>query len=165
VADAVRTSLGPRGMDKMVREKGGEGNDDDAFGSDDDGKKRKTIGPAPLQNVLSQPRQQHHLRKKKLNSHQVCQPNGEVVITNDGATILNKMTVTQPAAKMLVELARSQDAAAGDGTTSVTVSLFRSPPSSSSSLLSALISVRSFDRLEPPRDAVFLSLARNLTSK
>jgi len=75
------------------------------------------------------------------------------------------MTVTQPAAKMLVELARSQDAAAGDGTTSVTVSLFRSPPSSSSSLLSALISVRSFDRLEPPRDAVFLSLARNLTSK
>ena len=103
--------------------------------------------------------------KKKLNSHQVCQPNGEVVITNDGATILNKMTVTQPAAKMLVELARSQDAAAGDGTTSVTVSLFRSPPSSSSSLLSALISVRSFDRLEPPRDAVFLSLARNLTSK
>lgn len=52
---------------------------------------------------------------------QVCQPNGEVVITNDGATILNKMTVTQPAAKMLVELARSQDAAAGDGTTSVTV--------------------------------------------
>ena len=65
MADAVRTSLGPRGMDKMVREKGGEGNDDDAFGSDDDGKKRKTIGPAPLQNVLSQPRQQHHLRKKK----------------------------------------------------------------------------------------------------
>lgn len=52
---------------------------------------------------------------------QVCQPNGEVVITNDGATILNRMTVTQPAAKMLVELARSQDAAAGDGTTSVTV--------------------------------------------
>lgn len=54
-------------------------------------------------------------------NEQVCQPNGEVVITNDGATILNKMTVTQPAAKMLVELARSQDAAAGDGTTSVTV--------------------------------------------
>jgi hypothetical protein len=39
---------------------------------------------------------------------QVCQPNGEVVITNDGATILNKMTLTQPAAKMLVELAKSQ---------------------------------------------------------
>ena len=39
---------------------------------------------------------------------QVCQPNGEVIITNDGATILNKMNVTQPAAKMLVELAKAQ---------------------------------------------------------
>jgi T-complex protein 1 subunit delta len=38
----------------------------------------------------------------------VSSPNGEVIITNDGATILNKMTVTQPAAKMLVELAKSQ---------------------------------------------------------
>ncbi|KAK9808019.1 hypothetical protein WJX73_004979 [Symbiochloris irregularis] len=68
VADAVRSSLGPRGMDKMV-----------------------------------------------------CQANGDVIITNDGATILNKMTVTQPAAKMLVELSKSQDVVAGDGTTSVTV--------------------------------------------
>jgi hypothetical protein len=39
---------------------------------------------------------------------QVSQPNGEVIITNDGATILNKMMVTQPAAKMLVELAKAQ---------------------------------------------------------
>jgi len=68
VADAVRTSLGPRGMDKMV-----------------------------------------------------ASPNGEVIITNDGATILQKMTVTQPAAKMLVELSKSQDIVAGDGTTSVVV--------------------------------------------
>ena len=68
VADAVRTSLGPRGLDKMIQ-----------------------------------------------------LANGEVVITNDGATILDKMDVIQPAAKMLVELAKAQDAAAGDGTTSVTV--------------------------------------------
>ncbi|GAB4820845.1 hypothetical protein N2152v2_007891 [Parachlorella kessleri] len=68
VADAIRTSLGPRGMDKMV-----------------------------------------------------AQADGEVIITNDGATILNKMTVEQPAAKMLVELSKSQDVVAGDGTTSVTV--------------------------------------------
>ena len=67
VADAVRTSLGPRGMDKMVSQ------------------------------------------------------GGEVVITNDGATILNKMRVEQPAAKMLVELSKSQDVVAGDGTTSVVV--------------------------------------------
>eukprot|EP01023_Acetabularia_acetabulum_P039370 TRINITY_DN3787_c0_g1_i2.p2 TRINITY_DN3787_c0_g1~~TRINITY_DN3787_c0_g1_i2.p2 ORF type:complete len:235 (-),score=56.60 TRINITY_DN3787_c0_g1_i2:707-1354(-) len=68
VADAVRTSLGPRGMDKMV-----------------------------------------------------VQPDNEVIITNDGATILNKMMVQQPAAKMLVELSKSQDMVAGDGTTTVVV--------------------------------------------
>lgn len=39
---------------------------------------------------------------------QVAAANGEVIITNDGATILNKMTVAHPAAKMLVELAKSQ---------------------------------------------------------
>ena len=38
----------------------------------------------------------------------MSQPNGEVIITNDGATILNKMSVLQPAAKMLVELAKAQ---------------------------------------------------------
>ncbi|CAN1344808.1 T-complex protein 1 subunit delta [Linum perenne] len=68
VADAVRTSLGPKGMDKMI-----------------------------------------------------STSNGEVIITNDGATILNKMGVLQPAAKMLVELSKSQDSAAGDGTTTVVV--------------------------------------------
>lgn len=39
---------------------------------------------------------------------QVCQPNGEVIITNDGATILKQMQVAQPAAKMLVELSKAQ---------------------------------------------------------
>jgi TCP-1/cpn60 chaperonin family len=38
----------------------------------------------------------------------VVQPDGEVLITNDGATILQKMTVQHPAAKMLVDLSRSQ---------------------------------------------------------
>jgi T-complex protein 1 subunit delta len=52
---------------------------------------------------------------------QVAQADGEVIITNDGATILNKMMVEQPAAKMLVELSKSQDVVAGDGTTSVVV--------------------------------------------
>lgn len=41
-------------------------------------------------------------------SSQVAQADGEVIITNDGATILNKMRVEQPAAKMLVDLAKSQ---------------------------------------------------------
>ena len=43
---------------------------------------------------------------------QVAQADGEVIITNDGATILNKMKVEQPAAKMLVDLAKSQVGAA-----------------------------------------------------
>lgn len=36
------------------------------------------------------------------------QANGEVLITNDGATVLQKMEVSHPAAKMLVELSKSQ---------------------------------------------------------
>lgn len=68
VADAIRTSLGPKGMDKMVQT----------------GK-------------------------------------GEVIISNDGHTILQHMAVIHPAAKMLVDLSAAQDAEAGDGTTSVVV--------------------------------------------
>ena len=64
----VRSSLGPRGMDKMI-----------------------------------------------------SSPKGEVVITNDGATILKQMEVSHPTAKMLVDLSASQDVEAGDGTTTVTV--------------------------------------------
>ena len=68
VADAVRTSLGPRGMDKMIQSE-----------------------------------------------------TGEVIITNDGATILDRMQVFHPTAKMLVGISKSQDIEAGDGTTSVVV--------------------------------------------
>ncbi|VDM96089.1 unnamed protein product [Thelazia callipaeda] len=68
VAEAVRTSLGPKGMDKMI----------------ETGK-------------------------------------GEVTITNDGATILKRISVLHPAAKMLVELSKAQDIEAGDGTTTVVV--------------------------------------------
>ena len=68
VADAIRTSLGPKGMDKMIQA-----------------------------------------------------ANGDVTITNDGATILKQMQVLHPAAKMLVELSKAQDVEAGDGTTSVVV--------------------------------------------
>ncbi|MGB5912656.1 MAG: thermosome subunit beta [Promethearchaeia archaeon] len=64
IADAVRTSLGPRGMDKMLV---------DQF--------------------------------------------GDVVITNDGATILKEIDVQHPAAKMMVEVAKTQDSEVGDGTT------------------------------------------------
>ena len=68
IAEAVRTSLGPRGMDKMLV---------DQF--------------------------------------------GDVVITNDGATILKEIDVQHPAAKMMVEVAKTQDSEVGDGTTTAVI--------------------------------------------
>jgi len=46
---------------------------------------------------------------------------GDVVITNDGATILKEMDIEHPAAKMMVEIAKTQDNEVGDGTTSAVV--------------------------------------------
>ncbi|KAI8129871.1 T-complex protein 1 subunit eta [Lucilia cuprina] len=66
IVDAVRTTLGPRGMDKLI--------------------------------VDSQ---------------------GKATISNDGATIMKLLEIVHPAAKTLVDIAKSQDAEVGDGTTSV----------------------------------------------
>ncbi|MCE4626409.1 MAG: thermosome subunit, partial [Desulfurococcales archaeon] len=68
LAEILKTSLGPRGLDKMLV---------DAF--------------------------------------------GDIVVTNDGATIVKEMEVQHPAAKLLVEVAKAQDAEVGDGTTTVVV--------------------------------------------
>ena len=68
VAEVVKTSLGPRGMDKML-----------------------------------------------------VDSLGDVTITNDGATILKEIDVQHPAAKMMVEVAKSVDNEVGDGTTSAVV--------------------------------------------
>lgn len=68
IADAVRSALGPRGMDKML-----------------------------------------------------VDSMGDVVITNDGVTILKEIDVEHPAAKMLVEVAKTQDEECGDGTTTAVV--------------------------------------------
>ncbi|MEM1775799.1 MAG: thermosome subunit beta [Nitrososphaerota archaeon] len=46
---------------------------------------------------------------------------GDVVVTNDGATILDKMDVEHPAAKMIVEVAKTQDKMVGDGTTTAVI--------------------------------------------
>ena len=84
VADAVRTSLGPRGM----------------------GESR--AGPAPTRERaagLCSPTSTSPPCADKM----IAQDSGEVLITNDGATILDRMMVQQPAAKMLVELAKAQD--------------------------------------------------------
>src|ERR1700757_2232272 len=68
LAETVRSTIGPRGMDKMM------------------------VGSI-----------------------------GDIVITNDGATIMKEMDVQHPAAKMLVEVARTQDQEVGDGTTTAVV--------------------------------------------
>ncbi|MEI8002895.1 MAG: thermosome subunit alpha [Methanothrix sp.] len=68
VAGAVRTTLGPKGMDKML-----------------------------------------------------VDTMGDVVITNDGVTILKEMDIEHPAAKMMVEIAKTQDQEVGDGTTTAVV--------------------------------------------
>ncbi len=68
VADAVRSTMGPKGMDKML-----------------------------------------------------VDSMGDVTITNDGVTILKEVDVEHPAAKMMVELAKTQDNEAGDGTTTAVV--------------------------------------------
>jgi len=47
--------------------------------------------------------------------------NGKQTITNDGATVMKLLDIVHPAAKILVDIARSQDAEVGDGTTSVVV--------------------------------------------
>ena len=46
---------------------------------------------------------------------------GDIIVSNDGATILRKMDIEHPAAKMIVEVARAVDQAAGDGTTTAVV--------------------------------------------
>ncbi|MFH1285593.1 MAG: thermosome subunit beta [Candidatus Micrarchaeota archaeon] len=68
VANTVRTTLGPRGMDKML-----------------------------------------------------VSEMGDIVITNDGATILGEMNVEHPAAKIMVQIAKMQDKEVGDGTTTAVV--------------------------------------------
>jgi len=68
IAESVRSTLGPRGMDKML-----------------------------------------------------VDSLGDVVITNDGRTILDEMEVEHPAAKMIVEIAKTQDEEVGDGTTTAVI--------------------------------------------
>jgi chaperonin GroEL (HSP60 family) len=46
-------------------------------------------------------------------------PDGDITVTNDGATILGQMEVEHQIAKLLVEVSKSQDDEIGDGTTGV----------------------------------------------
>merc|ERR1719273_55744 len=52
-------------------------------------------------------------------------PMGGIVMTNDGNAILREITVQHPAAKTMIEIARTQDEEVGDGTTSVIIQAYR----------------------------------------
>ncbi len=51
----------------------------------------------------------------------IVSPDGDVMITNDGSTIVEKMDIINPIAHLMVELSKSQDTEVGDGTTGVVV--------------------------------------------
>merc|ERR1712130_974801 len=52
-------------------------------------------------------------------------PMGGIVMTNDGNAILREITVQHPAAKTMIEIARTQDEEVGDGTTTVIIQAYR----------------------------------------
>jgi T-complex protein 1 subunit epsilon len=56
-------------------------------------------------------------------------PDGDVLITNDGATILKNMDVEHRIAQLMVQLSQSQDDEIGDGTTGVVGTIFNAPDS------------------------------------
>jgi chaperonin GroEL (HSP60 family) len=51
----------------------------------------------------------------------ILEPDGQMTVTNDGATTLSLMRVQHPAAQLMVQLSCAMDESAGDGTTSVVV--------------------------------------------
>lgn len=51
----------------------------------------------------------------------IVSPDGEPIITNDGATILEKSEIAHPISRLMVELSMSQDNEIGDGTTGVVI--------------------------------------------
>ena len=51
----------------------------------------------------------------------IISPDGETLVTNDGATILEKMEIAHPISRLMMELSKSQDNEIGDGTTGVVI--------------------------------------------
>lgn len=84
IAEAVRTTLGPRGMDKLMVDNRGR-------------KGQKSCVSRSLFLLI-------------LILRLIISPPGKATISNDGATILKLLDVVHPAAKTLVDIARSQDA-------------------------------------------------------
>jgi T-complex protein 1 subunit alpha len=103
LANIVKSSLGPVGLDKMLVSSAEE--------TGANGSRRARSGSTIID-----------IRSALWLLLQMQVDNiGDVTITNDGATILKQLEVDHPAAKVLVDLAELQDSEVGDGTTSVVI--------------------------------------------
>ncbi|MEK6849383.1 MAG: TCP-1/cpn60 chaperonin family protein, partial [Nanoarchaeota archaeon] len=115
VAETVRTTLGPKGMDKMLV---------DAM--------------------------------------------GDITVTNDGVTILQEMQVEHPAARMIVEVAKTQEAEVGDGTTTAVVlagELLRKAEFLLDQEVHPTVIARGYRIAHEKAIAVLNSIAENITEK
>lgn len=90
------------------------------------------IMPEDVQRILGKDAQRNNIMAAKMVSEIVkttlgpkgmdkmlVSPTGDIVVTNDGVTILDEMQIEHPAAKMMVDISKTQDSEVGDGTTTV----------------------------------------------
>lgn len=91
----------------------------------DQGKKQRQHGIEAIKSHILSARTVANLVKTSLGPQGLdkilISPDGDITITNDGATILSQMEISNHVAKLLVELSKSQDDEIGDGTTGVVV--------------------------------------------
>ncbi|ESW99734.1 T-complex protein 1 subunit epsilon [Ogataea parapolymorpha DL-1] len=91
----------------------------------DQGSKKRTHGTEAVKSHILAARQVASILKTSLGPRGLdkilISPDGEINITNDGATIMSQMELSNEIAKLLVELSKSQDDEIGDGTTGVVV--------------------------------------------
>src|SRR6478609_7625464 len=89
------------------------------------GKKKRQFGNEAVKNHILAARTVANIVKSSLGPRGLdkilISPDGDITVTNDGATILQQMEITNHVAKLLVELSKSQDDEIGDGTTGVVV--------------------------------------------
>jgi thermosome len=115
VAETVRTTLGPKGMDKMI-----------------------------------------------------VDGNGEVTVTNDGVTILQEMNIEHPSAKMIVEIAKTQEHEVGDGTTTAVViagELLKNAEALIDRDIHPTIIARGYQLAAEQAQAILASIAKPITLK
>ncbi|KAF2223825.1 chaperonin Cpn60/TCP-1 family [Elsinoe ampelina] len=91
----------------------------------DQGRKKRTHGNEAVKQHILAARTVSNIVKTSLGPRGLdkilISPDGDITVTNDGATILSQMEISNHVAKLLVSLSQSQDAEIGDGTTGVVV--------------------------------------------